>query len=402
MKACLPLLLAGAVIAGAAPAYAQIAVAAFDGKQLRPDDDVPGITPDEIAVIDLNSYPPKVLKTLQAPASMTGPPGAVAVAPDESFAIVTQSQKVDPADPTKLVFSDTVTVVDLRSPANARVLQTVQAGAGASGVCINRQGTLALVANSSADTVTVFAIRNRMLTRLGDIRFPAGAGPTDACFTPDGTKALAIRRGDHKVSVLRVQGASVTDSGVEFTPGRGPYGVAISPDGNFAYFNNLQGAATRAEIDATPPRQPGAGGGGGGRPGTISVVDLRTNAVVNSVEVGATPETVVLSPDGKTMAVVVANGASVQKLAPNYGTVFGLLRVFAVDGPKLTPMAEIRNGHWCQGATFSNDGRTLLVQCGTERNIEVYRIADNQVRRDEAATIRTRSRGGSMATARSR
>ena len=121
--------------------------------------------------------------------------------------------------------------------------------------------------------------------------------------------------------------------------------MAISPDGNFAYINNLQGAATRAEIDAAPPRPPGAGGGGGvggGRPGSIAVVDLRTNAVVNSVDIGQTPETVVLSPDGRIMAVVVANGASVQKLAPNYNAVFGLLRIFS------------------QGATFSDDGKILL------------------------------------------
>jgi hypothetical protein len=92
----------------------------------------------------------------------------------------------------------------------------------------------------------------------------------------------------------------------------------------------------------------------------------------------------------------------VQKLAANYATTFGLLRVFAVNGAAVTPLADLHNGHWCQGATFSNDGKTLLVQCGAERTIETYRIEGGQVRLDPAATLKTHSRGGSIATARSR
>src|ERR1700744_1360965 len=67
-------------------AGAQIAVSGNDGKQVRAGDDPPGMRPDSVAVIDLNHYPPKILGSVNAPASMIGPPDAVAVAADSSYA----------------------------------------------------------------------------------------------------------------------------------------------------------------------------------------------------------------------------------------------------------------------------------------------------------------------------
>ena len=48
---------------------------------------------------DAIAYPPKVIGQLQMPASMIGPPEAVAVSRGEKFAIVTAAQKFNPADP---------------------------------------------------------------------------------------------------------------------------------------------------------------------------------------------------------------------------------------------------------------------------------------------------------------
>src|SRR3712207_8948446 len=44
-----------------------------------------------------------------------GPPGSVAIAPDESFALVTSAMKVDPADPTKMAPDDKLSVIDLKA-----------------------------------------------------------------------------------------------------------------------------------------------------------------------------------------------------------------------------------------------------------------------------------------------
>ena len=81
------------------PAWAELAVASNDGKQLQPGESQ-SPTQDSVSILDLGAYPPKVVGNVQVPASMIGSPNAVAVDANEKFAIVTASQKFDPADPT--------------------------------------------------------------------------------------------------------------------------------------------------------------------------------------------------------------------------------------------------------------------------------------------------------------
>src|SRR5437773_2521803 len=54
---------------------------------------------DTLTLIDLKAWPPKVVAELEVPGSVVGPPFSVAVSPDESIALVTANEKLDPADP---------------------------------------------------------------------------------------------------------------------------------------------------------------------------------------------------------------------------------------------------------------------------------------------------------------
>jgi len=93
-----------ALISISSGASGQLAVSANDGKAVLVDGGKFGTgqpPPDTVTVIDLSTIPPKVLAELQAPASVVGPPLSVAVARDESFALVTGASKVDPSDPKK-------------------------------------------------------------------------------------------------------------------------------------------------------------------------------------------------------------------------------------------------------------------------------------------------------------
>src|SRR4028119_2197412 len=86
-------------------AQAEIAVSANDNKAILENGatvTVPNASPDTISIIDLSASPPKLIAEIQAPASVVGPPGSVAVAPDESFALVTGAMKLDPSDPKKM------------------------------------------------------------------------------------------------------------------------------------------------------------------------------------------------------------------------------------------------------------------------------------------------------------
>ncbi len=130
-------------------ANAQIAVSANDNKIALVDgaNTVPANPPpDTVTILDIGVSPPKVLGEVQAPSSVVGVPQSVAVSKDESFAIVTSAMKVDPADPKKTTPDDRVSVIDLKANPPA-VTQTLQAGAGVTGVSINPAGTLALTAN---------------------------------------------------------------------------------------------------------------------------------------------------------------------------------------------------------------------------------------------------------------
>jgi DNA-binding beta-propeller fold protein YncE len=396
-------------------AWAQIAVSANDGKQVRPGDDPPGIRADTVSTIDLNQYPPKVLATINVPASMIGPPNAVAVAPDSSFAIVTACQKVDPQDATKLLPADTVSVVDISDPKKPKLIQTAEAGPGASGVSFNSAANLVLVANTGG-TISVFSLAKKKLSKVGDVQLEDGSGPTDVVFSRDGKKAYVVERAGSRLAILNVDGTKVTNTGQSIVTGSSPYGIAITPDGRYGVNTNLQGAidpnaTMRRPAGGAGAVAPGSQGGGGEgqaaaaparrapRSGTITLVDLQTNQVVDSEVVGPTPEHVVLSPNGKYAEVTVANGAASSMTDANYSTTHGLMLVYGVDGGKLTKLASTDTGHWCQGATWNKDNNEILLQCATEHHIEVYKFDGSSLKMDNAATLKFDARPGAIATA---
>jgi DNA-binding beta-propeller fold protein YncE len=406
---------AAMAIALASSLQAQIAVSANDGKQVRPGDDPPGVRPDTISTINLSEYPPKVLATIPAPASMIGPPDAVAVAPDSSFAIVTACQRVDPSDPTKLLPADVVSVVDLSNPKKPKVIQTASAGPGASGVSLNPAADLALVANTTG-SISIFSVSKKKLTKVGDLQMEEGSAPTDVVFSRDGKKAYVVERGGNRLEILSVIGTKVTNTGQGIVTGASPYGMAITPDGRYAVNTNLQGAldtaatarrSSTADAAASGGNTSAAQGDGGAqapvrrqpRSGTITLVDLQTNQVVDSAQVGPTPEHVVLSPNGKFAEVTVANGAASSLTDANYSTTHGLMLVYGVEGGKLTKLASADTGHWCQGATWNQGNSEILLQCATEHHIEVYRFDGASLSMDKDATLNFDARPGAIATA---
>lgn len=367
-----------------ANADARLAIAGNDGKQLAAGEDGM-VTPDTVSVIDLNAYPPKVVGQVQVPAAMIGPPEAVAVSRNESFAIVTAAQKTNPADPMHPLDDDKVSVIDLSRPAAPRVLQTVMSGAGASGVAINRAETLVLVAAKMADAIVVFRLSGKTLTPAGRVDLGKGAAPTDVVFAPDGRHAYAVAWGVTKIMELSVDGAKVALTGQDVATGKLPYGASITPDGNWLINTNIGGALQ-----------------GEDRTGTLTMVDLKSHRLALSLPVGRTPEHVTLSPDGKYAALVLANGAATVKSDPKYGQVTGILKVFSVGPGTLTEVAHADSCHWAQGATFSQDGKLILQQCAAEREILVYRFDGRNLVQDRAATLKFDSRPGAIATGLSR
>jgi DNA-binding beta-propeller fold protein YncE len=334
----------------------QLAVSANDGKAVLIDgvNSVPANPPrDTVMLIDLNAKPPKVVAELEVPTSVIGPPMSVAVARDESFALVTAASKIDPADPKKTALDDKVSVIDLKA-SPPKVAAQVQAGKGAAGVSINRAGTLALVANRSEGTVSVFSIAGHTLTPVGKISLGDDkSGPSHVAIAPDGKTALVTRDGDSKISVLSIDGTKVEYTKRDISAGLRPYGLGIHPNGKLAVVANI--------------------GTGSGDADTVSLIDLEAKParVVHTVTVGQTPEGIALSPDGAFVAIGVMNGSNKPKADPFFND-FGLVKVLSVKGNELVPLSEAKIGHWCQGIAWSKDNRALLVQCMVENEIMVF------------------------------
>src|SRR6266702_7241915 len=335
--------------------YAEIAVSANDGKMVLEN----GVVtvrkeplPDTVSIIELSGASSRVVAELSAPASVVGPPSSVAIAPDESFALVTGAMKVDPADPTKAIPDDKLTVIDLKS-SPPKILATLQAGAGAAGVSINRAATLALVANRSEGTVSVFTISGNALTPAGKIQLgDAKSGPSHAVFSHDGTTALVTRDGDSRISLLTVDGSKVEYAKRDIYAGVRPYDI------------DLTGTATAIV---------GNVGASGGDTDTISLIDMTAKPirVVSTVSVGQTPEGVKMSPDGNYVAVTVINGSNKPAASPFFND-FGLLKVYRISGTELAPVAEAKIGHWCQGMVWSKDSKHVQAQCMVESELIAF------------------------------
>lgn len=339
-----------------AAATAQLAVSANDNKAVLVNgvNSVPDNPPaDTVSIIDLGAKPPKVIAEVKAPTSVVGPPQSVAVSRDESYALVTGAMKVDPANPKKTVPDNKLSVIDLKAKPPA-VIQTLEAGLGATGVSINRAGTLALVANRNEGTISVFTIAGNKLTAAGKVQLgDAKSGPSHVVFLPDGKRALASRDGDHRISVLMIDGDKVSDSKQFMVAGYRPYSISISSKGDVAVLSNQ--------------------GGGQGDNDIISVIDLKVNPprVVDSISVEQYPEGVSMSPDGAYAAVIMQNGSNKPKGHPNYHE-SSVVKVFAVKGTKLTLVAAAECGGWGQGVAWSKDGKTLLAQSMTDKALDVF------------------------------
>ena len=362
-------------------ATAQILVSANDNKAVLVNGaNVVPANPaaDTVTIIDLGVSPPKLIGEVKAPASVVGPPQSVAVSRDEGFALVTGAFKVDPADPKKAIPDNKLSVIDLKAKPPA-VISTLEAGLGAAGVSINNAGTLALVANRNEGTVSVFTVAGNKLTPAGKIQLgDSKSGPSHVAFTPDGKSALVTRDGDHRVSILTVDGNKVEDSKAFMVGGIRPYSLEISSKGDVAVFSNQ--------------------GGGQGDIDVINVIDLKAKPprVVDTISVGQTPEGIGMSGDGNYVAVTVMNGSNRPKEHPAFND-FGLLQIYSVKGTTLRKAAQSKVGHWCQGAVFSKNNKTVVIQCMVEKNLQAFNFDGRNLK--PAGTVPLSGGGAGLRTA---
>jgi YVTN family beta-propeller protein len=213
---------------------------------------------------------------------------------------------------------DAVAVIDV---AARRVVDKIPVGTDPEQVALSADGRTIYVSNEALDSATAVAVDGHA-TRF---RVPVGREPEGVSVNPSGTKVYVTGESDSSVTVLDAQTgrrlgvmqvsrrprfmafAVRGDWGLVSTEEGGtvhvvdtrkdsvlativigdrttkPTGVAISPDGLFAYVAN-------------------------GRANQVSVLDMKDRKVVATIPVGERPWGVGLTPDGSTL--YVASGRS--------------------------------------------------------------------------------------------
>jgi DNA-binding beta-propeller fold protein YncE len=195
--------------------------------------------PDTVSIIDVSHYPPTIKDTIEVPGSVVGPPMAVWVAQDESWAIVTSATKTDAQGTNGISADDRVSVIDLKA-SPPKIVQSLTSGLGATMVRLSPDGTLALIANRAEGTVSIFTVQGKRLTAAGKLDTGNKASlPSSMVFLHDGKTALLTRSGDNMVNVLHIDGTNVTIDPRPITTGISPYTMDINAAGTLASVSNM-------------------------------------------------------------------------------------------------------------------------------------------------------------------
>ena len=78
-----------------------------------------------------------------------------------------------------------------------------------------------------------------------------------------------------------------------------------------------------------------------------------------------------MASEAKSIGVNVIDGSNKPAASPFFGT--GRFRQFRIAEGRLQPVSEVRGGQWLQGAAYSTDGRSVVVQDAANRQLRLYR-----------------------------
>ena len=134
--------------------------------------------------------------------SVFGPPTNVAVAPDQSIALVANGMDwQQDAGVWKPVPDNKLQVIDLKgSP--PRLVHTVVVGRQPSGLAIHKSGTWGLVANRADNSISVLRISGAKVEVTDTVQMDEQVAHVG--IVPGGRRAVAVKFPGHKLALLDV------------------------------------------------------------------------------------------------------------------------------------------------------------------------------------------------------
>jgi len=155
----------------------------------------------------------------------------------------------------KTVMDNKVFVIDLNA-SPPKLADTVAVGSQPSGIAISHKGDLALTANRAGKSVSVLSIQDGKVTSLGDV--PLEQEAAAVVITPDGKRAFVCMNLVNKIAVLSIDGQKVTyDKAMDVPAAINPYNIDVTPDGKYVVASNTGAQKNNGDaeviIEATGP-----------------------------------------------------------------------------------------------------------------------------------------------------
>ncbi|MGY8680313.1 beta-propeller fold lactonase family protein [Bradyrhizobium sp. UFLA05-153] len=215
----------------------------------------PGI--DAVLVVDVtNPAKPRIRASLPLANSLLGPPTNLQITPDGKLGLVANSVvHVQEGSSWKTVPDDKLYVIDL-SADPPRLIDTVTVGRQPSGLSISKKGDLALIANRDGKSVSVVSIQGSTVKAVGEV--PVEQQAAAVVIAPDGKRAFVCLNLANKIGVLTIDGQDVTyDKSMDIPSAFNPYNIDITPDGKYVIASNTGALRDNADavvtIEATGP-----------------------------------------------------------------------------------------------------------------------------------------------------
>ena len=212
---------------------------------------------DAVLVVDISDpAKPKIRASLPLTNSLLGPPTNLQITPDGRLGLVANSVvNVQEGNSWKAVPDDKLYVIDLTADP-PKLIDTVAVGRQPSGLSISAKGDLALIANRDGKSVSVVSIQGMTVKAVGEVALEQQAAAV--AIAPDGKRAFVCLNLVNKIGVLAIDGEKVTyDKSMDIPSALNPYNIDVTPDGKYAIASNTGAGKNNADaevvIEATGP-----------------------------------------------------------------------------------------------------------------------------------------------------
>ncbi|WP_428487045.1 YncE family protein [Rhodopila sp.] len=204
---------------------------------------------DAVLVMDVsNPAKPRIRASLPLTNSLLGPPTNLQITPDGRLGLVANSVVMNQdGSAWKSAPDNKLFVIDLNANP-PKLADTVTVGMQPSGLAISHKGDMALVANRAGKSVSVLSIQDGVVKSLGDV--PLGQEAAAVVIAPDGKRAFVCLNQVNKIGVLSIDGQKVTyDPALDVPSALNPYNIDVTPDGKYVIASNTGAMKNNADAE---------------------------------------------------------------------------------------------------------------------------------------------------------